>query len=163
MDETINVDDELAELARREDLPGSYPAMAERWFSPLADWLCARRAAADGCLLVGLNGAGHWVAAARAQAGEAVDRAVVDTAGFRFANLTAFDDPAFLPGGAKYLDLPGILALSAPGELWLAGEGADAPAVVAAAYRAAGSPEKLTVFDGEPSRRQSAALAWLMR
>ena len=113
--------------------------------------------------LVGLNGAGHWVAAARAQAGKAVDRAVVDTAGFRFANLTAFDDPDFLPGGAKYLDLPGILALSAPGELWLAGEGSDAPDVVAAAYQAAGSPERLTVFNGEPTQRQEAALAWLLR
>ncbi|OHB80744.1 MAG: hypothetical protein A2V98_18970 [Planctomycetes bacterium RBG_16_64_12] len=113
--------------------------------------------------LVGLSGAGHWVAAARAQAGGAVDRAVVDTGGFRFANLTAFDDPDFLPGGAKYLDLPGMLALSAPGELWLGGEGSEAPEVVAAAYRAVGSPDNLTVSDGEPPQREAAALAWLLR
>ena len=113
--------------------------------------------------LVGLAGAGHWVAAARAQAGQAVDRAVVDTGGFRFAKLTAFDDPDFLPGGAKYLDLPGMLALSAPGELWLAGEGPQPPAVVAAAYQAAGRPDKLTVFDGEKPDAQSAALDWLLR
>ena len=72
--------------------------------------------------LVGLGGAGHWVLAARAQAGAAIDRAAADTAGFRFAGLTAIDDPDFLPGGAKYLDLPGIAALSAPLPLWLAGE-----------------------------------------
>jgi len=113
--------------------------------------------------LVGLAGAGHWVAAARAQAGKAVDRAVVDTGGFRFAKLTAFDDPDFLPGGAKYLDLPGMLALSAPGELWLAGEGPQAPAVVTAAYQAAGSPDNLTVANPEPAARESAAVEWLLR
>ncbi len=113
--------------------------------------------------LVGMSGAGHWVAAARAQAGNAVDRAVVDTAGFRFAGLTSLDDPDFLPGGAKYLDLPGILALSAPGELWLAGEGPEPPQVVAAAYRAAGRPDNLTVFAGDPSEQESAALEWLCR
>jgi len=113
--------------------------------------------------LVGLGGAGHWVAAARAQAGRAVDRAVVDTAGFRFANLTDFTDPDFLPGGAKYLDLPGILALSAPGDLWLAGEGPEAPPVVAATYRAAGCADKLVVCDAEKPERESAALEWLVR
>ncbi|MFH1264534.1 MAG: acetylxylan esterase, partial [Planctomycetota bacterium] len=113
--------------------------------------------------LVGLNGAGHWVAAARAQAGDAIDRVVVDTGGFRFGNLTAFDDPDFLPGGAKHLDLPGMLALSAPGQLWLGGEGPEAPKVVAAAYKAAKSPGHLTVCDREPSQREAAALAWLLR
>jgi len=113
--------------------------------------------------LVGFRGAGHWVAAARAQAGKAVDRAVVDTAGFRFAKLTDFTDPDFLPGGAKYLDLPGILALSAPGELWLAGEGPEAPPVVAAAYKAAGRSGSLTVFDGGEAAQEAAALNWLVR
>ncbi|HUT90873.1 MAG TPA: acetylxylan esterase [Thermoguttaceae bacterium] len=112
--------------------------------------------------LIGLGGAGHWVAAARAQAGKAVDRAVVDTAGFRFANLTDFADPDFLPGGAKYFDLPGILALSAPGELWLAGEAAEPPQVIVTGYKAAGCSDKLTAFDGEAAR-ESAALEWLMR
>src|SRR3972149_8780268 len=60
--------------------------------------------------LVGLSGAGHWVAAARAQAGGAVDRAVVDTGGFRFAHLTALHDPPFLPRGAQDPHPPGHLA-----------------------------------------------------
>lgn len=96
--------------------------------------------------LFGLHGAGHWVLAARAQAGDAVGRVLADTAGFRFARLTAFDDPDFLPGGAKYLDLPGIAALCAPGELQLHGE-PNALAVVTAAYRAAGKPH---AFQGSP-------------
>ena len=95
--------------------------------------------------MVGLGGAGHWVAAARAIAGSAIDLAAIDTAGFRFANLTAIDDPDFLPGGAKYDDLPGIIALSAPGPLWLAGESDSALSLISAAYRAAGQPENLTI------------------
>lgn len=113
--------------------------------------------------LVGLAGAGHWVAAARAQAGEAVDRAVVDTGGFRFAQLTDFADPDFLPGGAEYLDLPGMLALCAPHQLWLAGEGPRPPQVVTAAYQAAGSPSSVTLCDAEPSAREAAAVEWLSR
>jgi dienelactone hydrolase len=113
--------------------------------------------------LVGLHGAGHWVLAARTQAGAAVDRVAADTAGFRFANLKAIDDPDFLPGGAKYLDLPGLAALSAGGPLWLAGEGDQAPAVVAAAYRAAGKPEALTAFGGPENQRDSVAVKWLLQ
>ena len=60
--------------------------------------------------VIGLGGAGHWVAAARAIAGKAIRHAAIDTAGFRFANLTKIDDADFLPGGAKYDDLPGMLA-----------------------------------------------------
>ena len=118
---------------------------------------------AEKVYLVGLAGAGHWVAAARAQAGEAVDRTALDTAGFRFAKLTTFDDPDFLPGGAKYHDLPGILALCAPGKLWLTGEGPQPPPVVAATYRAAAAPDNLTVFDGEQPDRQTALLQWLLQ
>lgn len=118
---------------------------------------------AEKVYLVGLDGAGHWVAAACAQAGDAVDGAVIDTGGFRFAKLTAIDDPDFLPGGAKYGDLPGIIALAAPKKLWLAGEGAEAPAIVAAAYQAAGKAENLTVFAGKEKDREAAAIEWLLR
>jgi dienelactone hydrolase len=99
--------------------------------------------------LVGAKGAGHWVAAARAIAGPLVDDAKIDTGGFRFAKINSLDDPDLLPGGAKYLDLPGILALSAPCPMELCGEGDKAPDVVAAAYRAAGHPEKLKVRGGK--------------
>ena len=91
--------------------------------------------AAERVHLVGLAGAGRWVAAARALCYRTIDRAVVDTNGFRFAKIDRFDHLDFVPGGAKYLDLPGMLALNARSPLWLAGEGSDAPAIVAAAYK----------------------------
>jgi dienelactone hydrolase len=102
---------------------------------------------AAGCKirLVGAKGAGHWVAAARAIAGPIVDHATIDTGGFRSAKINSSDDPDLLPGGAKYLDLPGILALSAPCPLELLGEGDKVPDVVAAAYRAAGHPENVRI------------------
>lgn len=118
---------------------------------------------AEKVYLVGLRGAGHWAAAACAQAGDAIDGAVIDTAGFRFAKLTAFDDPDFLPGGAKYGDLPGIIALAAPKRVWLAGEGAQPPPLVEAAYKAAGKPDNLTLFGGKEQDQQAAAVEWLLR
>jgi dienelactone hydrolase len=111
---------------------------------------------------IGLGGAGYWVAAARAIAGGALDRAAIDTAGFRFADVASLDDPNFLPGGAKYGDLPGIIALSAPRPLWLAGEAAAALSPVAAAYRAAGEPENLTVRQGTGETSEAAAVEWLL-
>jgi dienelactone hydrolase len=118
--------------------------------------------AGDHVDVVGLAGAGHWVAAARAIAGPAIDRAAINTAGFRFANLTKIDDPDFLPGGAKYGDLPGIVALSAPQPLWLAGENDATASPVSAAYRAAGRVENLTVRQGPSEASESAAIAWLV-
>ena len=59
--------------------------------------------------------------AARITAGNAIDRTAVDTAGFRFAALTDWRHPLFLPGGVRYLDVPGLIA-SGTGPLWIAGE-----------------------------------------
>ena len=113
--------------------------------------------------VVGLGGAGHWVAAARAIAGNAIDRAAIDTAGFRFANLTAIDDPDFLPGGAKYDDLPGMIALSAPHPLWLAGEDATSSALILAAYQSAGSVGSVTISQDKELGQESAVVQWLLR
>jgi dienelactone hydrolase len=112
--------------------------------------------------LVGLEGAGPWVAAARALAGAAVDRAVIDTQGFRFGQITDLHDPNFLPGGAKYFDLPGMIALNAPGRLFLAGEGSAAPPVVTEAYRAADASDRLRVFQGDAAQTRAAAVDWLL-
>jgi len=117
---------------------------------------------ADAVDLVGLAGAGHWVAAARARAGDAIDRAAVDTAGFRFADLTAIDDPDFLPGAVKYGDLPAMLALSAPHPLWLAGESPDPPPLVEAAYSTSGKPRDLTIFTGPGEQTTEQAVDWLV-
>ncbi|RPH43544.1 MAG: hypothetical protein EHM91_08680 [Planctomycetota bacterium] len=77
--------------------------------------------------LVGVNGAGPLVAAARAQAGKAVARSFVDTRGFRFVGLASYRDPDFLHGAVKYGDLPAILSLGTPQQLCLAGEGDKGP------------------------------------
>ncbi|HVU90244.1 MAG TPA: acetylxylan esterase [Pirellulales bacterium] len=113
--------------------------------------------------LMGLDGAGVWVAAAVAQAGRAVDRAAIDTAGFRFAKLTEIDDVNFLPGAVKYGDVPGFLSLAAPHALWLAGEGSEAPEIVAATYQAAGRPDEVTSYDGSEEKEAAEAVEWLLK
>ncbi|MHC4435170.1 MAG: hypothetical protein ACYTBS_25330, partial [Planctomycetota bacterium] len=99
---------------------------------------------ADEIDAVGLNGAGHLATAAVAQAKGAVARAAIDTEGFRFADLEDVYDVDFMSGAAKYDDLPGLLALAAPTQLWLTGEGKEAPLVVKSAFAAADKAEKLT-------------------
>ena len=112
--------------------------------------------------LVGLGPvAGPIAAGARAQAGAAVAKAAVNTGGFRFAALDRVSDPMFLPGAVKYHDLPGLLALGAPQQLWLAGEGETAPKPVAAAYAAVGQPAVLATAKGEGD--DSAAAEWIIR
>jgi hypothetical protein len=103
----------------------------------------------DRVSLVGLGPvAGPIAAAARAQASEAaLHRVVVDTGGFRFATLERLDDPMMLPGAVKYLDLPALLALGT-GELWLAGEGDRAPALVVHAFETRGETGDLHVQAG---------------
>ena len=110
--------------------------------------------------VAGFGGAGPIVAAARAVAGAAIDRAAIDTGGFRFGQLLDFRDPQFLPGGAKYLDLPGLLGMGAPQALWLAGEGSS-PELVADLYRAAGRAKQLEVHTGTGGSLESAASDWL--
>ena len=112
--------------------------------------------------VVGWGYTGPIVAAARAVSGDAIDHAVVDTGGFRFGKLLDYRDPQFLPGGAKYLDLPGMLALGAPHALWLAGE-VDAPPLVSDTYRAAGKTNELTAYTGDGAKKVSAAIDWLLK
>jgi dienelactone hydrolase len=112
--------------------------------------------------IVGLAGAGPCVAAARAQCGEAIDHAVIDTGGFRFGQILDFHDPGFLPGGAKYGDVPALLALGAPGRTWVTGESAEGLALVQSQYRAVNASGNLTRFTGEAAQADSAALEWLL-
>jgi dienelactone hydrolase len=112
--------------------------------------------------LVGTAGAGPWVAAACAQARGAVDRVAIDTGGFRFVDLESYRDVNFLPGAVKYGDLPGLLALSAPHKLWLAGEEGQVPAIVSAAYRAAGRADAVRSHAGEARDVPRAAVQWLL-
>jgi hypothetical protein len=107
--------------------------------------------------VAGFGRAGAIVAAARAVAGNVIDRAAVDTHGFRFAQLLDYRDPQFLPGGAKYLDVPGLLALGAPHPLWLAGE-TNPPALATTRYAQA-----LTIYSGPSADQETSAANWLMQ
>ncbi|MBN2505836.1 MAG: acetylxylan esterase [Verrucomicrobia bacterium] len=111
--------------------------------------------------VAGLEGAGPWVAAARAVAGVAIDQAVIDTGGFRFGAVRDLHDPGFVPGGAKYGDLPALLALGAPGRLWVAGETDASLALAHAHYHALNAATRLTRFAGDPHRVRAAAAEWL--
>jgi len=114
-------------------------------------------------IVVGLDGAGPVVAAARAQCGDAIDRAVIDTGGFRFGQVLDVHDPNFLPGGAKYGDLPGMLALAAPASTLLIGETASSVALALAQYRKAGAEARMSFADGREARQtQEAALKFAL-
>lgn len=114
--------------------------------------------------LVGLSGsAGAWAAAARVQAGDVITRAAIDTAGFRFLKVSGIYSLDFLPGGAKYGDLPGMLAVAAPHTLWLAGEDNATVASLKSTYAAAGHADQLSVQSGTGDAVHSAALAWLVK
>jgi len=111
--------------------------------------------------LVGVNGGAAWVAAARALARDAIRSTAVDTKGFRFEGVPDIYDVNFLPGAAKYGDLPGMLALGAPGRLWIAGEGATLPALVREIYQKSRGTHNLTVA-AEPADAEMQAANWLL-
>ena len=104
----------------------------------LVSWLRSGSLRPEVVAILAEKGTVPWVAAALAQAHGAVDRAAIDTAGFRFANLKSVWDLNLLPGAVKYGDVPGMLSLAAPAKLLLLGEGSAVPPLIAAGYRAAG-------------------------
>ncbi|MDA1054261.1 MAG: acetylxylan esterase [Planctomycetota bacterium] len=77
--------------------------------------------------LVGLAGAGHWAAAAAAQSAGLLHAAAIDTQGFRFGNVLDIHSPDFLPGGAKYGDLPVMIELAELDNLWLTDRTGERP------------------------------------
>ncbi|MCB1090212.1 MAG: hypothetical protein KDL87_01685, partial [Verrucomicrobiae bacterium] len=106
--------------------------------------------------IIGAPGTGHWVAAARAIAGNVIDKAVVDTGGFRFGKLTSDWDADFQPGAIKYGDVAGFLALSAPNPLMLLDDDASLKKAMQTTYQAAGASDALRL-GGD----RDAALAFL--
>ena len=112
--------------------------------------------------IAGWHSTGPIVAAAGAIAGEAIAGAALDTQRFRFGQLLDYRDPMFLPGGTKYLDLPGLIALNAPRPLWLAGEGQE-PAIITAAYHDASQADGPVTFTGEAAQQEAAASQWLLK
>jgi hypothetical protein len=92
--------------------------------------------------LIALDTTAPIAAVARAQSGNAIRRLVIGNTDFRFGNLTEIHDVSFLPGGAKYGDLPGFLALGAPGETRLVGE-KSVPELTKKIYSLAGKSEAI--------------------
>jgi len=112
--------------------------------------------------VVGLGAVGPLVAAARAQSGQAIDQAVIDTGGFRFSKVLEIGDVNFLPGGAKYGDVPALLALGAPGRAWVTGETEESLTLPKSQYAAQNSALNLLRFKGPAAEVGSAAVQWLL-
>lgn len=99
--------------------------------------------------LVGLGSvAGPVVAAACSQSGAAIASAVVEMKNFRFQNVDRHDDPMFVPGAVKYLDVDGLLAGCVPANIRLIGS--DCP-IASRVYRASGAIDRFTVSDPDSS------------
>ncbi len=107
-------------------------------------------------MLVGTDGGGPLAAAARMISGSAVDKAAIESNGFRFAKITDYHDPNFVPGVVKYGDLSAVLALNAPEPLMILGE--ESLPLVASAYAAATLPQHLTL-----SSQANTVVQWLLQ
>jgi len=112
--------------------------------------------------VAGLGAAGPIASAAWSVAQDSIDRLAVDTQGFRFGQLLDYRDPRFLPGGAKYLDLPGMLAVGGRNPLWLAGETA-VPAVIKQIYDQSSNLRGVELHQGPPAEIEAAAARWLLK
>lgn len=106
--------------------------------------------------LVGLDGTGPIATAARAMAGGTINNLAANTRSFRFGKLTDYRHPDFIPGGAKYGDIPGLVALSAPHNTWIS----ERPSGLASRiYQVAKQSENLS----GSSRKSNGGIAWLLK
>jgi hypothetical protein len=95
-------------------------------------------------LVAGGSGVGPIVAAAGTQAIGAVHGFAIDTGGLRFIDIDDLHSPDFVPGGAKYGDLPGMLARLSPTPMLLADPNAE---FLRAGYTAAHAGEELELTE----------------
>lgn len=89
--------------------------------------------------------AGPLVIAARSQAGNAVKVTAADIGAFRFASLKRHDDPMFVPGAVRYLDVPGLIALCAPHDINISTSGDVS--VAQRVFSATGASQKLKIVE----------------
>ncbi|WP_207395803.1 alpha/beta hydrolase family protein [Bremerella alba] len=82
---------------------------------------------------------------------DAFDFGVLKTDGFRFGHVKSIRSPDLLPGGAKYGDVPGFLAMASPMLLRVIGEDEDSEKPVRVAYGRDEKQEMLTDMDSEVS------------
>ena len=140
------------------------PLFIQRVHDVLA--LCKSFDRGQGVHLAGIGrAAGPIVAAASAACSGEEDRQLIDrvaifTAGFRFTQVTRFDDPMMLPGAVRYGDVPFLLALNAPRAMWLGGEGNQLPELVKRCYASAKvRPPQL--FIGSESNAAAVVARWI--
>jgi dienelactone hydrolase len=114
----------------------------------------------DSVRLLGTGGSASWVAPAAALAGSAVERAAIDTTGFRFADVESYGDANFVPGAVKYGDLPVLLALRAPHPLRIVGE-AELPGIVAKSYSATSAANAVRL--SKSNEIDGTDLDWLLQ
>ena len=67
-----------------------------------------------------------------------------------------------LPGGAKYFDLPGLIALAAPHETWVGGEDQIGVFIAQEMYDAVGVSDSLTVSDASDDAGSQKSINWLL-
>lgn len=94
-------------------------------------------------ILVGNDGAGQIVTSALPQVGNAVTECYADTAGFRYHGVKDLHDPNFLPGAAKYFDLPGFISLAPQVKVYLASEDEKSMEVAKKVFDATGHSDNL--------------------
>ena len=84
--------------------------------------------------LVALDSTAPIAVAAAALCGNAIQDLAIDTQGFRFGNVLDLHVPTFLPGGAKYGDVPAMLQLAGDKAPWIRGEAPAQTATSAVAH-----------------------------
>lgn len=113
--------------------------------------------------LIALDGTAPIATTALALSNGSISRGAVDTRGFRFGKLTDYLDANFLPGGAKYGDLPGMLSLAVPTPLWIAGETAESAGLAKRVYAASGAGAAIALDGSQTDEANRAAIEWLIK
>ena len=96
----------------------------------------------DSIRLIGSGSAALWVVPAAAKLGKSIDDVVITDGDVRFANAKDYSDVTFVPGSAKYGDLPALLALRAPYRVTVLAD-KPAPNIVTQAYQGGGDSSAL--------------------
>jgi hypothetical protein len=126
----------------------------------IAGWLKDRDPGSD-LWLVALDDSGRWAAAALAGLKGKITAAALNTGHFRFGRVLDLQAPDFMPGGAKYGDLPGMLALGSPTRLWIKGEGGTEESILKTLYRLDAKEDRL--FLAPESAPAMDAVDWLLK
>jgi dienelactone hydrolase len=120
------------------------------------------QAAGGEILLIGIEGGGRWAGAALAVADGSVTAAGIDTGGFLFRNVDDIRSPDLLPGGAKYLDLPGMIAAGLPSRLALAGTQPHLPQPINAVRTWTEPRPKVRTIETEQADVVAEMVQWLL-